>query len=384
MSKRALKRTRIWTGCLIFAGLAVTGCSKKPAAPAGPAMQGLPVRTASVALQPVGLSSDYMATIKSRRSATISPQVSGLLTQILVHSGDQVKAGQALMEIDPRQQEATVASLRATELQKKALFDYNAIEVERQRKLFDAGVTSRDTYEQEQQAYANSKADYESAVAARKAQEQLLNYYTIRAPYDGIVGDIPVHVGDYVATGASPTMLTTVDENRDLEAYIYVPTARSGDVRMGLPVDLMDNSGKLIEKTRVDFVSPQVDSTLQGILLKAPVHSSLDMLRNAQMLEARVVWSSKPMAVVPVLAVTRLGGQTFVFVAQNQGGKYFARQLPITVGETVGNNYAVLSGLQDGDKVIVSGTQLLRDGVPVIPLPPGPPAQGPAASSAGN
>jgi len=50
----------------------------------------------------------------------------------------------------------------------------------------------------------------------------------------------------------------------------------------------------------------------------------------------------------------------------------------------VGNNYAVLSGLQDGDKVIVSGTQLLRDGVPVIPLPPGPPAQGPAASSAGN
>jgi len=382
VSYSALRRI-LGSGCLAAIALAAAGCGKKPAAPAGPAMQGMPVRTAGVTMEPVPQGDTYMATIKSRRSATISPQVSGTLTEIMVHSGDHVRAGQALMQIDPRQQQAYVASLEATERQKKALYDYNTIEVGRQQKLFDAGIISRDAFQQEQQTYQNAKADYESAVEARKTQQQLLDYYTVRAPYAGVVGDIPVHVGDYVTTlAAPPTVLTTVDENRDLEAYIYIPTARAGEVRMGLPVDLMDNSGNPIEKTRVDFVSPQVDNTLQGILVKAPVHPSTPMLRNAQMVEARVVWSQKPMALVPVLAVTRLGGQAFVFVAEDQGGRYFARQRPITVGETVGNDYAVLSGLENGDKVIVSGTQLLRDGVPVIPLPPGPPGQGPAG--AGN
>ena len=162
-------------------------------------MQGLPVQTVTVALQPVPQSSEYVATVKSRRSATVSPQVSGQLTEILVHSGEQVKAGQVLMEIDPRQQQANVASLLATERQKKALYDYNTVELDRQHKLFDAGVTSRDAYDQAQQAYQNAKADYESAMGSRKTQEQLLAYYTVRAPFAGIVGDIPVHVGDYVS-----------------------------------------------------------------------------------------------------------------------------------------------------------------------------------------
>jgi RND family efflux transporter MFP subunit len=127
-----------------------------------------------------------------------------VLTQIRVRSGDHVKAGQLLMEIDPRQQMATVESARATERQKKALYDYNTIEIERQRKLFEAGVTSRDAYDQAQQSFDNSKADYESAVDLRKTQEEQLAYYTIRAPFDGVVGDIPVHVGDFVSPLNSP------------------------------------------------------------------------------------------------------------------------------------------------------------------------------------
>jgi RND family efflux transporter MFP subunit len=331
-------------------------------------MQGLPVQTAAVTLAPVAQSSEYVATIKSRRSATILPQVSGLLTQILVRSGDHVKAGQLLMTIDPRQQQAAVDALRATERQKKAIYDYNAIEVERQHKLFDAGVTSRDTYDQAQQAFQNSKADYESAVESRKTQEELLAYYAIRAPYDGVVGDIPVHVGDYASPINATPMLTTVDENKDLEAYIYVPTERSGEIHMGLGVDLTDNSGTLIEKTKIDFVSAQVDSTLQGVLVKAPVHSTSEILRNAELVKARIIWSTKPMAVVPVLAVTRQGGQTFVFVVKQQDGHFMAAQTAVTLGDTVGNAYSILSGLNAGDRVIVSGTQFLVNGMPVMPI----------------
>ena len=331
-------------------------------------MQALPVQTVSVSLAPVPQSSEYVATIKSRRSATMTPQVSGLLTEILVHSGDHVKAGQVIMKIDPRQQQATVDAQRATERQKKALYDYNTVEVERQRKLFEAGVTSRDTYEQEQQTYQNAKADYESAVESRKTQEQLLDYYTIKAPFDGVVGDIPVHVGDYASPLSTASPLTTVDEGKDLEAYIYVPTERASQVKMGLEVDLTDNSGNLLENTNVSFNSPQVDITLQGILVKAPVHSSPETLRQAQMVKARIVWSTKPMAVVPVLAVTRLGGQTFVYVAQNQGGHMLAMQKAVTLGDTVGNTYSISSGLNVGERVIVSGTQFLVNGMPVVPM----------------
>jgi RND family efflux transporter MFP subunit len=226
-------------------------------------------------------------------------------------------------------------------------------------------VTSRDTLDQAEQAYANSKADYESSIASRQTQEKELGYYTIRAPFDGIVGDIPPHLGDYVSAS---TLLTTVDENRDLEAYVYIPTERVAEVRMGLGVDILDNGGNLIEHTAIDFISPQVDNQLQGILVKAPVHSVQALVRNAQLVKARVVWSTTPKPVVPVLAVTRLGSQAFVYVAQDKDGKYFARQVNVQLGDTVGNDYAVLDGLENGEKVIVSGTQFLIDGMPVQPL----------------
>jgi RND family efflux transporter MFP subunit len=358
----------------------ITGCQQKGTAPAAAAgMQALPVQTIAVSMAPVPDGSDYVATIKSRRAATLQPQVDGRLTEIRVRSGDRVTSGQVLMEIDPQHQLASVASAKATERQKKALYDYNVTEIERQKKLFEAGVTSRDTYDQAQQAFDNTKADYDAAVETRKTQDEQLAYYTIRAPFDGVVGDIPVHVGDYVSAS---TVLTTVDEHRDLEAYIYIPTERSAQVRQGLPVDLTDNSGNLLEKTKVDFISPEVDSGLQGILVKASVHSP-ELLRHAEIVKARVIWDTKPKAVVPVLAVTRLGGQTFVYLAEDQGGKYFAKQRSITVGDTVGNDYAVQSGLKEGDRVIVSGTQFLMDGAPVMPLPPGPATASQAGSAPG-
>ncbi len=352
-------------GCLILMGLATTGCDKKATGPAQPGMQGMPVQTVAVTMVPVAQSNAYVATIKSRRSATIQPQVSGILTQIGVRSGDHVRAGQVLMQIDPRQQRATVESQRATERQKKALYDYNSVEVVRQRKLFDAGVTSRDAYDQAEQSFKNSKADYESAMASRQTQERQLGYFSIRAPYNGVVGDIPVHVGDYVSPSA---VLTTVDENRDLEAYIYIPTERAVQVHTGQEVDLTDNNGKLLEKTKIYFVSPQVDSTLQGILVKAPVHRTAQMLRTAQIVKAKVIWSTPPMAVVPVLAVIRLNGQPFVYVAQQQDGHYFARLVSVTLGDTVGNQYSVSEGLKTGDRVIVSSTQFLVNNMPVIPM----------------
>ena len=172
-----------------------SGCKQPGVAANAPAgMQALPVQTQSVALSPVQQSSDFVATIKSRRSVTVMPQVDGNLTQLLVRSGDRVRAGQLLMEIDTRRQQALVDSQKSTENQKKALYDYNVIQIDRQRKLFEAGVTSRDTLDQAEQSFNNTRSDWEAAVASRKSLEEQLAYYRVKAPFDGVVGDIPVHL----------------------------------------------------------------------------------------------------------------------------------------------------------------------------------------------
>jgi RND family efflux transporter MFP subunit len=262
-------------------------------------------------------------------------------------------------------QQAVVDQQRSTEAQKKATYDYNQHEVERQRQLYQAGVTSKQNFDLAVQAFENSKADWESSTAARVTQQRELSYYSLTAPFSGIVGDIPVHVGDYVSP---QTLLTTVDENAELEAYIYIPTERSQDIRVGLPVEIVTSGGELIERTKTYFVSQQVDNTIQGILVKAPLHASLDKFRNAQLVKARVVWNTSPAPTVPVLAVTRIGGQSFVYVAIQADSGTVAKQRAVTLGDTIGNDYAVTSGLKPGEKVIISGTQFLIDGAPVQPI----------------
>jgi multidrug efflux pump subunit AcrA (membrane-fusion protein) len=124
----------------------------------------------------------------------------------------------------------------------------------------------------------------------------------------------------------------------------------------------------LIESTKIDFVSQQVDNGIQGILVKAPIHASLDKFRNAQLVKARVVWSTSPTPTIPVLAVTRIGGQSFVYVATQAENGTIAKQRAVTLGDTIGNDYAVTDGLKPGEKVIISGIQFLIDGTPVQPI----------------
>lgn len=346
-----------------FAILTSIGCSDTEAKQAAP--QALPVKTQTVSLAPVPRLDEYVATVKSRRSASIQPQVDGSLTRILVKSGDHVRAGQVLMTIDPLKQQATVDQQSSTEAQKKATYDYTRLDVERQRGLYQAGVTSKQNYDLAVQAFENARADWQSSTAARVTQQRQLAYYNLTAPFSGVVGDIPVHVGDYVAP---QTLLTTVDENAELEAYIYIPTEKASDIRAGLAVQIVTSAGELIESTKINFISQQVDNAIQGILVKAPIHTTLDKFRNAQLVKARVVWSTAPTPTVPVLAVTRIGGQSFVYVATQAGSGSVAKQRAVTLGDTLGNDYAVAGGLEVGEKVIISGTQFLIDGSPVQPI----------------
>lgn len=364
-----LMPNRFWaTASATALALALTAC--KHEAPAAPPAQAMPVAVQQTALTGVPVSETYVSTIKSRRTSTMQPQVDGNITRIYVTSGQAVKAGQVLMQIDPLKQVAAVQTQQGLEQQQKALYDYNKVDVERQRQLFEAGVISKQAYEIATQSVQNAKGAYQSAAAGTGTQKQQLAYYQIRAPFAGIVGDIPVHQGDYVSP---TTLLTTVDENQELEAYIYLPTERATDIHTGLAVDLLDTAGNVLTHSTINFVSPQVDNGLQSILAKAPVPAS-SKLRNLQIVNARVTWTTTQAATVPVLAVTRVGGQSFVYVALPKDGGFVAHLQSVNLAEAIGNNYPVLSGLHPGDKVILSGIQMLGEGAPVKPLPSAPPA----------
>lgn len=339
------------------------GCGKDASAdrPAGP--QGFPVKVMIAQAQLVPQSTEYLATLKSRNAAALQPQVEGDIVRIFARSGERVEAGAPILEIDPRKQEATVNNQEAAYKSKLAMMEQNRIDLERKAKLVAAGVIPRADLDTAQAAYNSSKADVEALEAAIREQRVQLRYYTVRAPTAGIVGDIPVRVGDHVT---NQTMLTTLDHGGELEVYVYLPAEKSGAVRMGMPVDLLDDDGKPVVRTRIVFISPRVDTDSQTLLVKAAVHNPGMKFRNAQEVHSRVIWSEEKRPVIPVTAVSRLSGKIFAFVAEGQGQQAVARQRLIQVGDLVGNDYVVLDGIKPGEKIIVSGVQMLADGMPVL------------------
>jgi len=305
---------------------------------------------------------EYLALLKSRHSAIINPQVEGQVTKIFVKSGDRVKAGDALLQIDPLKQEAAVSSQEAARTAQEATVRFAQVSLERARKLFDAGVISKQDFDNAQTSYDSAVAQLKSLEHQVQQQKVELHYYSVSAPMDGVVGDIPVRVGDRVAV---TTLLTTVDEPGELEAYIYVPAARSHDLRLGLPVKLVGDGGTILAVTQLTFVSPQVDPETQTVLAKAAIGASKVSFRIAQQVRAQISWGSRSGQVIPVLAVQRVNGQFFAFVAMKDGNSAVARQRLLKVGETIGNDYAVLEGISAGEHIIVSGLQFLQDGAPV-------------------
>ena len=358
--------SRLMSGmaCLAFAG--GLACSKNAGQTSpGAGMHAMPVKVMEAKATPVNETSEYVATLKSRDSAVIMPQVEGQITQIYVHSGDKVSAGSALMEIDPLKQQATVKSQESARAAQEAQLNWAKQQYQRSEGLAAAGVVSKQDLDQAKATMDAAQAQMDALNAQVREQEVQLHYYKVVAGRSGIIGDIPVRIGDRVTTS---TQLTTVDQPGSLEAYVYVPVERSAELKMNLPVQILDSSGKVLANTRVTFISPQVDNTTQTVLVKARIPNSNDVLRQAQFIRARLIWGTRQSPEVPILAVTRLAGQYFAFVAEPQnGGAFVAKQKPLTIGETVGNNYEVREGLKPGDKVIVSGTQFLVDGVPVIP-----------------
>jgi RND family efflux transporter MFP subunit len=235
-----------------------------------------------------------------------------------------------------------------------------------------------------QSSVDGAAARLRTAEANVKSATVDLSYNQVVAPITGTVGDLStLKVGDFVNPGQS---ITTITQNDELDLRINVPTNRTDQLRIGLPVQLIDpNTKQPLATGSINFVSPQVDRSAQAILVKARFPNQNGKLRDGQYVQARVIWSRGVGITVPTSAITRIGGQGFVFLAKDapcdpqkaeadtkqpaspppQG--LVACQQPVQLGDIQGSNYKVLSGVKPGDRLVVSNILKLRHGAAIQP-----------------
>ncbi|OLP18197.1 hypothetical protein BST81_13370 [Leptolyngbya sp. 'hensonii'] len=400
----------------------------------------LPVKTAPVTTATIEDSSEYVASLQSRQSVTLRPRVAGQVQEILVRAGDPVTAGQTVLQIDPAEQEAVVSnrqfavetslaeiesaradaanardalqSLEAIRQARQADVRLNQQEYDRFQRLYREGAASRQLLDQKLNSLQTAQAELleaEADIRAQRAiiarqesnitrsqrafneaqsnvtqQEVQLQYYTIAAPFNGTVGDIPIKVGDYVS---STTSLLSITQNKELEIQVGIPIEKAPRLRKGLPVQLISQAGGRPLKTgRIFFIAPDVDPQSQSVLVKAVFDNADGKLRTQQFIGARIIWARQANGVlVPVTAIARQAGKDFVFVPERydarckatdeQQGKpkgrlpkddqLVVRQQIIRSGKIIGNNQEVLEGLKPSDRIAVDNLLQLQDCAPI-------------------
>ncbi len=423
-------RPGVWLASLTLlfsvalSGSLFSGCGESKAEPVAenPAM---PVGLFHVGNQSYADGTELMAQVNSKHSTDIHPQVSSRIVRVLVTDGQQVRAGQPLYQLDISQQSAMVSSLNATRrasmeepglLQStiqgqqadlaaaRADLEFSRKQLGRYQSLLDDHtVSARDTEQyrttvatQEQRVksiqanIASQRSRRQEAVAnvgrdtaTLQSAQANLAYYTVRAPFTGVVGTLTAKEGDVVDP---TTILTTLTDNRNLEIDVAVSADDRERIKMGMPMDLLSMKNEPLGEVRTFYIDPKVDPMTQTFLLKAKTTNSNQALAMDQHLKVRLIWGRKQAVLVPLNATFRLDGQPFVYRAENTTTKgqkgMIAHMQVVTLGDIVGDNVIITTGLKSGDTVIVDGIQKLQDGAAISQAPPESKVN--AATSAGS
>lgn len=348
--------TGLW-GLALVAGAA--GCGGQPEAKPPPP----PREVEALTLAPTQTrdTGEYLGTLTSRQSVSVVPQVAGYVRRIHVTPGQKVEAGAPLLEVDARQETAALESAEAQRSSAQAALELAKQTRERTEALYKEGLVSAQELERARSQAETSEAAARSASAQVSQRQVQLQYYAVRAPFAGTMGDVLVRVGDFV--GAT-TPLTSVAQADALEVSVAVPSERARSLQPDTPIELLDAQGKVVLTSTIFFIAPQADPRTQLVELKAAFRNTVGMRPN-ELVRARLVYSTRNALQVPALAVVRQSGQPFAFVVQDKEGKTVVERRPIKLGTLGEQSYVVVSGLREGDRIAVSSLQLLRDGAPV-------------------
>ncbi|MGF1515285.1 MAG: efflux RND transporter periplasmic adaptor subunit [Elainellaceae cyanobacterium] len=382
------------------------------------------VKLQDLELSPVETSSEFIGVLDAPQGVTLRPEVEGRVTEIFVASGEPVQTGDLIVQLSPDRNRAEVSAaqanesvsraalstaqsetsaLRAEKLEIEAELDLQNTEygrteglvadgalaqqdldrVERDRRAASASLNAiNERIAASEQAVRQAQASLGQAQAQTGAVQADLDDKQVAAPIDGVVGDVPIKLGDYVDAG---DVLTSITQNESLEIDLEIPIEYRDRLRTGLPVQVVVGPNKdAIASGRISFVSPQVNAATQSILATASFTNGVG-LQDDQRVITRVIWSEQPGVLVPTTAISRLGGQTFVYVAQaetSEAGEtqMVAEQRQVTLGDIQGNSYEVTEGVDAGETIVVSGLLNLSDGAPITTEAPPP---GPGGAPAG-
>ena len=351
----------------------LVGCGAKP-----PTRPPLVVQVESIGEADFNPSIDVISILSSTTDVALRPETDGRVVKILVSQGQQVKAGQPILVLDNVQQ---TAQLNAAEAEARK----DRLNAERYIFLNAQGAVST---KQRDQYVTQAIQSRDQA----KADAATLGYKYVTAPISGEIGDLDtVKIGDYVRQGQA---ITGIVDNSNLWTLMDVPATQALRVKMGQPVQLKTQTNpQLLANGKVVFISPYfgvsgASSSPNTVLVKAAFPNASGTLKTGQYVKNRIITGSTRQLSVPVSAMQ--AQQPFVYkvlplaqvlpkikasttLPDAEKKKLEALppatpivvQTPVQLGKLQGDRYPLISGLQRGERIVVSNTALLRTGLPV-------------------
>ncbi|CBL45734.1 HlyD family secretion protein [gamma proteobacterium HdN1] len=356
---------------LLFVVLALGGCGAgeaKSSSPSPSAKQPPAVETTLLKTQPLELTERLPARIVASRIAEIRPQVSGLILHRYFEEGAKVREGDKLYQIDSALYEAALASAQAQQSVAEANADIARLKVKRYRKIVGSQAVSEQDLDDAEAQARQADAQVRMAKAAVMAAQVNLNYTLIRAPISGVI-DRSVLTEGALVTAQQAVALTTIRQLEPIYVDIQRPVISSEtNVPHSLDVTLELVGGRIYHETgKQSFTSASVDPGTGSVVVRARFANLDGVLLPGMFVQAQISGRHLDHALlIPEVAVVRQpNGVTTTFVVTDQDK---VERRVIKISQAVGNQWLVLDGLKEGERVVTSGIQKISNGDTVIPV----------------
>lgn len=313
---------------------------------------------------------DLNGRVSALRTAEIRPQVSGIVQHRLFEQGSEVRAGQPLFQINAAPFKADADTAAAALQRANAALAHAQTQASRLKSLVETEAVSRQVYDdavsQRDQAAANV-AQAQAELARRRLD---LKFATVDAPISGRIDQAQVTEGALVGPG-NATAMARVQQINQVYVDVRQPAASLDSLRNAASskqaqVEILRSSGEPYGISgRILFSGLNVDETTGDVLVRILVDNRDRTLLPGMFVRARITRASFADALsVPQQAVSHAGGKAMVWKI---GEGNTAHAVPVEVGELIGRDYRVKSGLKAGDQVIVTGMDRLAEGAAVTP-----------------
>lgn len=387
MAKTITYQSNIFLALMLT--LLVSACGQqKQQAPA--AMPALPVSVIEMKSTSVPIRAEAVAQTEGAKEVEVRPRVGGILLKKMFQEGEPIKAGQTMFLIDPVPFQIAVQQAEAQLAQQKARIIQTQREADRLKGLLETQSISQREYDNavSDNAVANATLlQYEALLREAKLN---LSYTNVTAPTSGIAGRFQFSEGALVS--ANTSLLTTIVQL----SPIWVRFSLSDSELAALGGKLTNQNVKNVqlvlpdgtefsESGKLNFSASEIDPALGTQQLRAVFENAEQSLLPGQFVRARVTTGTRDgVFIVPQTAVLTGDQGKFVYVVEkDKSGQEVANIRPIQEGQWEGENWVILGGLKQGDKVVVDNLIKIRPGAPVASHPFGapPPAKAPNASA---